>query len=295
MTNPLRKLWRAAAPSHRGTGISEARPVANELLLSDRRLAKRHFDPLPATVRYGVGATEEQVGIYNFSDKGLCFRSGVRFPVGAAVEITTTLPQKPLFGGRKVRYLAHVVRVSMQLGEFVVAAVICRCETLAEQEAPLAAVTPEAVPVRLGSSSDSNRASDGSKPDEIPVTVEAQHVENLSGAPSVDCRQFSRYPCASPVQFRTPDQGITSGELANLSLAGCYIQTPQPCRVGASLEIVVQDGSARIYTQGRVKAVQESQGMAVEFVGDLPQRLQRLTRFVQVVSASHRQNNHPSN
>jgi hypothetical protein len=65
--------------------------------------------------------------------------------------------------------------------------------------------------------------------------------------------------------------------------------------LGASLEIVVQDGSARIYTQGRVKAVQESQGMAVEFVGDLPQRLRRLPRFVEVVSASRYQNDHFSN
>lgn len=295
MTNPLRKLWRAAAPSHPGTGISEARPVGNELLRSDRRLAKRHFDPLPATVRYGLGASEEQVGIYNFSEKGLCFRSGVRFPIGAAVEITTTLPQKPLFGRRKVRYLAHVSRVSLQLGEFVVAAVICRCETLAEPAAPRAAATPESAAGGSRASSHDNVAPDRNAVDSIPVAIEPHVAKASGGAPSVNCRQFSRYPCASPVQFRTPDQEITSGQLTNLSLAGCYIHTPQPCRVGASLEIVVQDGSARIYTQGRVKAVQESQGMAVEFVGDLPQRLQRLPRFVQVVSASRHQNNHPSN
>ncbi|MGE5205594.1 MAG: PilZ domain-containing protein [Chlamydiota bacterium] len=295
MTNPLRKLWRAAAPSRHATGISEPRPMGNELLLSDRRLAKRHFDPLPAAVRYGVGATEEQVGIYNFSEKGLCFRSGVRFPTGAAVEITTTLPRKPPFRGRKVRYLAHVVRVSMQLGEFVVAAVICRCETLAEQDAPLATVAPESVAVGLGSSSDGNEGSDRSQTDSVAVAVEAEVAKTSVGTALRDCRQFSRYPCASQVQFRTPDQAIASGELTNLSLAGCFVQTPQPCRVGASLEIVVQDGSARIYTRGRVKAVREKQGMAVEFVDDLPERLQRLPRFVQVVSASRQQNDHPSN
>jgi hypothetical protein len=100
------------------------------LLLEDRRMVKRHFYPLPATVRNGVTGAEERVGIYNFSEKGLCFRSEVRFPVGTSVEITAKLPGKPLFDGRTVRYLAQVTRVTLERGAFTVGAVINRCETV---------------------------------------------------------------------------------------------------------------------------------------------------------------------
>jgi hypothetical protein len=108
-----------------------------------------------------------------------------------------------------------------------------------------------------------------------------------------DCRQFSRYHCASQVQFRMAEGGVVmSGEVSNLSLAGCFVQTAQPCPVGAHVEIVVQAGKARIYSQAQVKSVKENQGMAVEFVGDLPERLQRLPRFVQMVSARPRNQKH---
>jgi peptidoglycan hydrolase-like protein with peptidoglycan-binding domain len=55
------------------------------------------------------------------------------------------------------------------------------------------------------------------------------------------------------------------------------------------VEVVLQSGKTRIYAQGRVKAVQQNQGMAVEFLGELAERLQRLPRFVQVVSSGAHQ------
>ena len=79
---------------------------------------------------------------------------------------------------------------------------------------------------------------------------------------------------------------IIAGELLNLSLTGCYVQTSEACPPGAGVEIVLQSSGTRIYAQGRVKAVNENHGMAVEFEGDLAERLQRLPRFVQVVSSS---------
>jgi hypothetical protein len=55
--------------------------------------------------------------------------------------------------------------------------------------------------------------------------------------------------------------------------------------LGAAVEIVLQAGRARIYSHGRVKAIRESKGMALEFEDNLAQRLQRLPRFVQMVAA----------
>ena len=274
MTNPLRKLWRAATPAHSGRKKdAKTRPVGNELLLKERRTVKRHFYPLAATVRYGVAASEERVGIYNFSEKGLCFRSDVRFPLGAAVEITAQLPQRPLFDGRKVRYRAHVTRVALERGQFTVGAAIYSCETLA----------PGTDVIQKGA-----EQYEGAKQPETTrrktQTVRVKR-ENSAKLKTREGRQFSRYNCSSLVQFRTADGGsITSGELSNLSLGGCYVQTAEPCPVGASLEIVLQAGKTRIYTQGRVTALEEKQGMRVKFESNLQECLQRLPRFVQVVS-----------
>jgi PilZ domain len=288
MTNPLRKLWRAATPTHtRRPKNSESRPLANGLLLNDRRLVIRHLHPLPATLRYGIASIDVPVRIHNFSDKGLCFRGEVHLPIGAAVEITTALPQKRAFAGRKVRYLAHVVRVSREPGKFVTAALIFRCETLAQEAVAASGVTEPTADV---SPEPATERKTEALPEALPVapTPHQQHPVALTPRNS---RQFSRYNCASQVQFRMPDGDlIMSGVATDLSLAGCYVQTSKPCPLGASVEIVVQAGGARIYTQGRVKAVKDNQGMAVEFVGDLAQRLQRLPRFVQMVAAGQQHN-----
>lgn len=286
MTNPFRKLWRAAKPSKSNSKKElESKPTGNVLHLSERRLVKRQFHPLPATLRYGIGATETPVRIHDFSNKGLCFRGEVRLPIGAAVEITTTLPQEPGFAGRKVRYLAHVVRVTREPGKFVTAVLIFSCETLAQED-------PEKIAAESSTSAGS-KASTGARTEERSQPAGKPRRQAGAKPAPQDCRQFSRYECASQVQFRTTDGGvITSGEVSNLSLAGCYVQTDKPCPVGASVEIVVQAGRARIYCQAQVKSVRENQGMAVEFVGDLAQRLQRLPRFVQMVSARQRNRSH---
>lgn len=285
MTNPFRKLWRAATPSRSGPKQdAPAKPVGNELLLNDRRAAKRHFYPLPATLRFGVAATAQPVGIYNFSDSGLCFRSDVRFPVGAAVEITTTLPQHPLFNGCTVRYLAHVKRVTLERGEFIVGASIYRCETLSSRsegvktraERKAGNDFPTTVPAKTRTSTRSAGKSDR---------------RNAAKLKADDCRHFSRYSCSTHAQFRVPGEGsIRSGEVANLSLGGCYIHTPHPYPVGSRLELVLQMGRNRIYTQGRVTVGNDKQGMGVEFESNLRDCLQRLPRFIQVVSAGRRQN-----
>lgn len=287
MTNPLRKLWRrTASPSNPGRKKDlEGQTDGSVLHLNERRLVNRKFQPLTASLRYGLAATETPVRIHDFSDKGLCFRGKIRLPIGAAVEITATLPQNP-GEGRKVRYLAHVVRVTREPGKFVTAALIFSCETLA-QETDAAKVGVETC------AGASREAGSKAKPEARPKPgMSAARRQGPAQLTPEECRQFSRYHCASQAQFRLADGGpILSGEVTNLSLAGCYIQTPQPCPVGSDVEIVLQAGKARIYSSGRVKSVRENQAMAVEFVGDLAQRLQRLPRFVQVVSAGRQRHN----
>jgi hypothetical protein len=283
MINPFRKLWRAAKPSNPSSKKDLGSKRSGDVLhLGERRLIKRQFHPLPATLRYGIAASETPVRIHDFSDKGLCFRGEVRLPIGAAVELTTTLPNKPGFGGRKVRYLAHVVRVTREPGKFVTAVLIFSCETLVQE-------SPEKIVAEPSTSAKSKLSTDA-KTEARPKP--ATETTRRQAAPQ-GYRQFSRYECASQVQFRMADSGlIMSGEVSNLSLTGCYVQTDKPCPVGASVEIVVQAGRARIYSQAQVKSIKANQGMAVQFEGDLAQRLRRLPRFVQMVSARQHNRRH---
>ena len=291
MSNLFRRLWRAATSYNSGRKKDlKSKTGASVLHLHERRLVKRQFQPLPAVLHHGLAATETPVRIHDFSEKGLCFRGEVRLPIGAAVEITTTLPQNPGRGGRKVRYLAHVVRVTREPGKFVTAAVIFSCETLTQK-------TDVAKPEAETCVSTSSRANTKAKkkPSAKPAACEPRSQGPAKLTPR-ECRQFSRYPCASQVQFRMADGGpILSGEVSNLSLAGCYVQTAQPCPEGSSVEVVVQAGKARIYSQGRVKSLKDNHGMAVEFVGSLAQRLQRLPYFVQMISADPPQPNNRKN
>lgn len=286
MINPFGKLWRTAKPSKSSRKKSlEVKAAGDVLHVGERRLAKRQFQPLSGRLRYGIAGSETPVRIHDFSAKGLCFRGEVRLPIGAAVEITTTLPQTPGSAGRKVRYLAHVVRVTREPGKFVTAVLIFSCETLAQEG-----------PATIGAESAATASTEtkgGDQTELRPKPAISTPRRQAAKPEQADGRQFSRYHCASQVQFRMADGGVVmSGEVSNLSLAGCFVQTAQPCPVGAHVEIVVQAGKARIYSQAQVKSVKENQGMAVEFVGDLPQRLQRLPRFVQMVSARTRNQKH---
>lgn len=280
MGNPLRKLWRRSGS--RPTENSAAQPVGNELLLSDRRVVKRRSDPLPATVSYGIAASNERVGIRNFSDKGLCFHGAVRYPIGAGLEITTTLPQTRLFGASKVRYSARVVRTSMERGDFITAVAIHRCQTLPNEE-----------PEDTGRSR-KNKASSNNRVERPVAALSKTGAKN--GRPQT-ARRFSRYRCASLVQFRDQSTGrIISGELLNLSLTGCCVQTASPYPPGTELEVALQAGDTRIHLHGQVKSSNGNQSMAVEFDGNLAARLQRLPRFVRMISAgegvpSRHQNN----
>ena len=279
MTKLLRKLWR---PARSGQAENSAtRPVGNELLLSDRRVVKRHSDPLSATVSYGIAATEEPVGIHNFSDRGLCFRGAVRYPVGAGLEITTTLPQTRLFGGSRVRYSVRVVRASMQCGEFITATAIYGCQTL-PKEAPEHSVSD-------GNSGESSRSvSSGARP---VASAPGEHKCQPQRP-----RRFSRYNCVSLVQFRNPaTRQIISGELLDLSLSGCRVQTATPCPPGTELEVALQAGKTRIHAQGRVKTSHSNRSMAVEFDGDLVERLQRLPRFIRIISEGSAARRHQNN
>src|SRR5579864_8896362 len=145
MTNPFRKLWRAARP-HKPSDKKklDSTPAGDVLHLGERRVAKRQLHPLPGILRYVIAGSETPVRIHDFSAKGLCFRGEVRLPIGAAVEITATLPQTPGFASRKVRYLAHVVRVTREPGKFVTAVLIFSCETLAQESPETIGAEPRA-------------------------------------------------------------------------------------------------------------------------------------------------------
>jgi PilZ domain-containing protein len=79
-------------------------------------------------------------------------------------------------------------------------------------------------------------------------------------------RQFTRHRCVGTVEFRIPGSNTSiSGDLADLSLGGCYVKAQATCPKGTILELVLEVGKTRLHAQGRVAAVTPANGMGIEF------------------------------
>jgi hypothetical protein len=165
-----------------------------------------------------------------------------------------------------------MVRASMERGQFITAAAIYGCQTLPINE-PKNIAGKETNP-SIGSNDWQRSLAQTSK----SCAPKAQPRKS---------RRFSRYSCASEVQFRNPASGeIISGEVIDISLSGCCVQTATPFPPGTEVEIALQANKLRIHTHGRVKSVKGNRSMAVEFDGELAERLQRLPRFVRMISGA---------
>lgn len=81
-----------------------------------------------------------------------------------------------------------------------------------------------------------------------------------------DRRQYPRFRCAGNVQVsRGESPQHVWAKLADLSLGGCYIDTPVPEPVGTKLRLVLQLQDNKIATTGEVRSCVPALGMGVQF------------------------------
>lgn len=119
------------------------------------------------------------------------------------------------------------------------------------------------------------------------VTVEISNPPDASEAPKAkqNRRQFTRHRCVGTVEFRIPGSNTSiSGDLADLSLGGCYVKAQATCPKGTILELVLEVGKTRLHAQGRVAAVTPTNGMGIEFTrsGNSISRLPGLINIIRL-------------
>ena len=83
-----------------------------------------------------------------------------------------------------------------------------------------------------------------------------------------DRRQYPRFRCQANVQVSRAESGQhVWAKLGDLSLGGCYINTPVPEAVGTRLRLVLQIDDSKISALGEVRTCVPALGMGVQFVG----------------------------
>jgi PilZ domain-containing protein len=83
-----------------------------------------------------------------------------------------------------------------------------------------------------------------------------------------DRRQYPRFRCPGNVQLgRAESAQLVWARLGDLSLGGCYINTPVPEAVGTKLRLVLQIDDKKISARGEVRTCVPALGMGVQFTG----------------------------
>jgi hypothetical protein len=81
-----------------------------------------------------------------------------------------------------------------------------------------------------------------------------------------DRRQYPRFRCPGNVQVsRAESAHHVWAKLGDLSLGGCYIDTPVPEPVGSKLRLVVHIQENKIFASGEVRTCVPALGMGVQF------------------------------
>ena len=83
-----------------------------------------------------------------------------------------------------------------------------------------------------------------------------------------DRRRFPRFECRASVEVRLQSSGSpVRGNLADLSLGGCYIEMMIPLPVSTQLDLVIWLGNSKVATPGLVTSSHAGFGVGVKFIG----------------------------
>lgn len=94
-------------------------------------------------------------------------------------------------------------------------------------------------------------------------------------------RTHPRIPCSFPAELRPLSGAAVQGELADLSLSGCYVNMLFPVGVGALVEVGLWvDETTKITLQGVIRTSHPGVGSGVEFVNVTPEQHAALNQLI---------------
>ncbi|HJS97779.1 MAG TPA: PilZ domain-containing protein [Terriglobales bacterium] len=84
---------------------------------------------------------------------------------------------------------------------------------------------------------------------------------------AADRRRFPRFECKASVEVRLSSGSPVRGNLADLSLGGCYIEMMIPLPVSTQLDLVIWLENGKLATPGLVTSSHAGFGVGVKFIG----------------------------
>jgi hypothetical protein len=76
-------------------------------------------------------------------------------------------------------------------------------------------------------------------------------------------------------------------KLTDLSLGGCYLETPSPFPMRARVELSMRVGELQVHATGLVRVMHPDVGMGVAFIQRTPEQRQEVERFIHTLMESN--------
>ena len=95
-----------------------------------------------------------------------------------------------------------------------------------------------------------------------------------------DRRRFPRFECKASVEVRLSSGSPVRGNLADLSLGGCYIEMMIPLPVSTQLDLVIWLENRKLATPGLVTSSHAGFGVGVKFIGMGKAERQMLEKYL---------------
>lgn len=94
-------------------------------------------------------------------------------------------------------------------------------------------------------------------------------------------RKFPRYGLVAIAELTDPEEGkMVSGDIAQISRNGCYVDTPKTFPVGTALKVIISHDERTFVTRANIIHVQQQIGMGIAFLDVAPDQLKVLDSWL---------------
>jgi hypothetical protein len=102
--------------------------------------------------------------------------------------------------------------------------------------------------------------------------------------PASQLRKYHRIKCHNSVALHTPDGASFWGTVADLSVAGCYVEMAIPLAPGSKVSLSIWIGESKVWVDGEVAFSTPGMGIGVKFNRASEQDLERIREYLAPLS-----------
>lgn len=97
-------------------------------------------------------------------------------------------------------------------------------------------------------------------------------------------RKNPRYRCQNSVEIHVHDGTSFWGTVADLSLAGCYVEIPIPLELGKNLKVGIWLGQTKAWAEARVAHRTPGMGVGLKFTAISEQDREQIRRYLETLA-----------